>query len=342
MNRIVVFLPNKPFWGARIVQIPFFYGLRRGFPHHRIHVFSPVTEGRMFLDIGLADRFFQFPKKGHFTRIVGALRDVKPDLVFNLQHESERLNLVISLIPCTKIGYRHPITAAGFTHVVSNTENYRADHYLDLLAPLGLRRPARPYFEAMAERSELRVPGDRAVFTMIPAGDGDYKKWGVENYLSLVDRIEGEIPCSVSYFVLGPEEQAYEPVIMSRSHLNLNVLSCASMADIAKVCLASCCVVSNDCGPSHIAQLCGTPYVGIFAHLDETPEEIDARVGRWFRYGDKSRPIVAEKDQPITGIPVDRVWDAVQSLIAGTAASKARHGSSSLKGREQRGERWAC
>src|SRR5689334_22077817 len=52
---IAVILPRKPFWGARIVQVPLFRALRERHPEARILLFASAEGGEEFVRWRLGD-----------------------------------------------------------------------------------------------------------------------------------------------------------------------------------------------------------------------------------------------------------------------------------------------
>jgi len=69
VRQIVVFAPNKLFFGANILQIPFFQHLRSGYPYARITIWSPEKASEMMLNLNLADELLIYHGWGDYFRI---------------------------------------------------------------------------------------------------------------------------------------------------------------------------------------------------------------------------------------------------------------------------------
>jgi hypothetical protein len=104
---IAVLVPNKPFWGARIVQVPFLWALRKAWPGEEIRLHAPVGEAREFLGWALADSWRPYGRAGGpgALGLVRALRAEEADRVYNLRRKSGACVLATALAPGSRIGF---------------------------------------------------------------------------------------------------------------------------------------------------------------------------------------------------------------------------------------------
>lgn len=195
------------------------------------------------------------------------------------------------------------------------------------------------------ERSELFIPdevdewasvqaktvfGDRLVFGMhfgcINHYNWRYKKWPLENYIELADRLHRDFG---AYIVLvgGPDERNEADQVVHSLDLDVQkfVLDAVNKTDIKRTgaLIKQCDVfISNDSGPMHMAAAVETPIVGIFGMSNLTKNS------PWTLPG---KSVVIKKDlwcQPCYGterhgmcrrgdcltIPTDIVYEAVVKL----------------------------
>jgi hypothetical protein len=84
------------------------------------------------------------------------------------------------------------------------------------------------------------------------------------------------------------------------------------LAAIASAVLASRVTIANDCGPSHVAQMLGRPYVGLFANDRGQAEQL---VREWFF----PRPAASWLSPPvgtdINQISPDTVYERMLSVL---------------------------
>jgi len=69
-------------------------------------------------------------------------------------------------------------------------------------------------------------------------------------------------------FVLGPDEAKEYAWLVSLQREDFKFLMTRPLPEIADAVLKAKLVVANDCGPSHLAQFSGVPYVGVFHELN--------------------------------------------------------------------------
>lgn len=103
------------------------------------------------------------------------------------------------------------------------------------------------------------------IVLMPGGGAGDYKRWPIEHYVALADLLKSTLTAQTRFcFVLGPDEAEQYRWLQSLERRDFAYLMTRPIADIAKAVMGAQLVVANDCGPSHLAQFAGVPYVGVF------------------------------------------------------------------------------
>jgi ADP-heptose:LPS heptosyltransferase len=112
------------------------------------------------------------------------------------------------------------------------------------------------------------IPADAnaAEVVLMPGGGaGDYKRWPIAHFVALADLLKSTLmPHARFCFVMGPDEAEQHHWLQSLGRSEFVYLMTRPIAEIANAVMAAKLVVANDCGPSHLAQFSGVPYVGVF------------------------------------------------------------------------------
>lgn len=320
VKRIVVFAPNKKFFGANILQIPFFQHIRKAYSNARITIWSPVEASKMIIDLNLADELLIYNGfKDHF-RIFMNLLKLKPDIVFNLRWFSEGMNLLTGLSGAKlRVGFSSssPFRFLLNGKVRRNDATYMGLLYLDLLKPTGIH----PLFffediRKMDASSRLVLPQNDQIVCLMPGGgEGEHKRWGIDHFCRLGVLILKKFPRAFLTFILGPNEKDYEKIITQYfNQSNCMTLLNGSLADIVKVSKLAQVSIANDCGPSHLAQMCGVNYIGLWGWKNQHPLQ---RIINWTIAKPNSIHLVAEQGMDIKNIEPESVFNAAIGFLMG-------------------------
>lgn len=319
-KRICVLGPNKPFFGARLIQMPIFQHLRANYPSAHILLYSPVQEADLFQTYGLVDEVRVY-KKGSFKSILSltqSVRSYKPELIINCREYSESLHLVVALAGKSfKIGFTPSTSFLAFFYnktIPYNIQQYRAVSYLKLIEQLNLKNKFE--FEKIIEfqsKSSLALP-DRSFVCLIPGGgEGEHKRWGIQNFLALCHLLIKENPEVICYFILGFLEEEYiKEIESSLPEQNRIILFKGKLEDMIKVIGASSVVIANDCGPSHLAQMIGVNYLSVWGWEKQDPY---ARIAEWFHKRPNATHVVAETNMSIKTIQATKVFETINKLF---------------------------
>jgi ADP-heptose:LPS heptosyltransferase len=179
------------------------------------------------------------------------------------------------------------------THREHDAERTARSAFLEIAMPhVGKVRPADIAF----------IPG---------GGAGDFKRWSLDNYVALADLFQRHFSGAASFtFVLGPDEAKERDRLVSLGRHDFHIEFCRPAGELAAVMQRARLVVSNDCGPSHIAQGLCVPYVGVFN--EPNPE--------WFWARPYSRDIVpADGTTDINSVAPVRVLQESLAVLAANA-----------------------
>lgn len=307
---IVVFARNRPFFGAQVTMFATLWQLKQLYPNATLKVVVRAGAFAFLRQLPWVDQVIQADS---FKDELAAI-DPSCGLMISL-HTTSIKHCLLALLkrPAKRLSYSGRL---GWDWVwtqrckqdlnVYRTEGHLA--LLDLLQPLNAYDVSCACLESLAN-AELRtsLAQERRLTVMPGAGEGEFKKWGIENFLAAAEQcLEHNLVDKVC-FVLGPDESKERDRI-ARWHLinKAEVWDKPALPDLCALVQASTLVLTNDCGPSHIAQGCRVPVVAVF---DETKPE-------WFWKRPNAVCLVPTVGQAIGTVTVDTVVSACCSLLA--------------------------
>lgn len=172
------------------------------------------------------------------------------------------------------------------------------DHDHERTARSAFLEIAYPHLGKVAPADIVLIPG---------GGAGEFKRWALDHYVALADLLQGHLGGSANFtFVLGPDEGEMRERISRLGRSDFRVEFCRPAAELAALMKDARLVVSNDCGPSHIAQGLCVPYVGVFN--EPNPE--------WFWVRRYTRDVVPDNGTAeINSIEPERVLRSCLSVL---------------------------
>jgi ADP-heptose:LPS heptosyltransferase len=319
---IAVFSHNKPFFGATLVQFPLYQHLRKNYPDHIIKVYSPVQEADLFIKYGLADELEVYQKSAfrNYWTLPRSIKKLRPAIIINCREFSEQINIIVGLSKAPqKIGFKpNSITRAFYNRTIPySISTYRGSNFLNLVYLLDLKKRFEfDEIKTLGNASSLQFDIHRKNICLIPGGgEGEHKRWGIQNFLALCQRYLAREKNTCFNFILGFKEEEYiEEIKKTLPAENINILFKIQIGDMVKAILQSNVTVANDCGPSHLAQMCKVNYISIWGWEKQQPYE---RIGEWFLPHAKAAYVVAEKDQSIKTVAAEKVLPILTEMAAG-------------------------
>jgi len=309
MRDIVVLVRSRPFFGAQLVMFPALYQLKQWLPDHRLRVVARDPLEPVFKALPWVDEF----RLAH--GILDEWRAIGPDcaVLLALHPSSERHGALAALrLPPVRLGYRNGrLTDRVWTHAIpADTHTYRALHGLQLLdawRPLDPLVSARESVRALAKAlPPAERPAPDGIVLMPGGGAGEFKKWGLDNFLALADTLRQRQTARVPvHIVLGPAEAAEAAALKHGGREDYTVWIQPSLPQLAALVADARLVVANDCGPSHLGQCSGVPFVGLF---DETKPE-------WFWPRPLARCVTPTSGQPLRDLSTATVLAACEEVL---------------------------
>lgn len=334
--------------GELVMASPFFDQLRKHFPHSEIVLvvgrssYAAVEHNPNIDRFILADdldlyRGGLIRRSLEFFRLIFKLRKEGFDLSFVLQRAWPfRLLSCLVGVP-VRVGFGRGRKGLFLTHSVSNHQIQKeSEAYLDLLRKLDipavfektfyyLSDEEKEFLDLFLERHSI-VSGEE-VIAVAPGGGESAKRtmltkrWPVQNYIELIQRLEDERSCRV-ILVGGPGDRKITCRIMQACPdcLDGTDLSFGDMASIFRRCSL---FIGNDSAPHHIAASMGIPCIGIFgptdphqwAPLDKNSSVIINPVECHPCFTDETFPRCSHI-RCLTSINVGDVWRQLESILS--------------------------
>lgn len=316
MSDIVVYVRSQPQLGDQIVAFATLYQLKAWWPARQVKVVARDDVGHIYRGLPWVDEFLRARSLLDYARSLSARTQVS----VSLHHSSERFGLINLLrLPAIRLGFRN----ARFSDVVW-THCHRKDEAeyiglanLRLLAsyrPLNAEEASRRCFAELARAHRHTTLGADVVF--IPGGgSGPFKRWSLAHYLRLADRLKPLLGADTRYtFVLGQQEARERAELDALRRADIEVAYCRPLSELSAIMLHARLVVANDCGPSHVAQAAGVPYVGIF----------NSRNPEWFWRRRGAADVVPQHPRDgINSITPDQVAHACTQVLSHAPTARA-------------------
>ena len=329
------------FLGTQIVSYPLLYQIKQFWPACHLRVVAQDAVSQHYLTLPWVDAFTQADKLPEVYRAM----DGSADLVIALHFASEKYGIAALLKrPKFRLGFKNKrVTDFVWTHSHrKDFSEYMGLANLRVLAALKDFDPAqaaRQCVQALAalegqvstvRSSELTLANDASdsrsrlsepsahppsagdsnapqIVLMPGGGAGDYKRWPIEHYVALADLLKPTLMPQASFcFVMGPDEAEQHRWLQSLGRSDFVYLMTRPLSEIAKAVMGAKLVVANDCGPSHLAQFAGVPYVGVFHESNR----------EWF-WARKTSADVLPQDGTceIKNVTPEQVLDACQQVL---------------------------
>lgn len=274
--------------GDVVLTIPTIRVLRDNFPDSKIIVCVKEKARDVISDCPWADGLIAVIKR---KRRIG--EEIRYQHAFIRTLRAHRFDLVIDLRTGTRgaiLGFLSgsPIRLGRwaedgtlwrnrlFTHLVrpeNESDQYAIDHNLNIIQVLGLeirRRlpgmkvPQCRHEQAKAIFQQEKVPLDRPIVAIHPFSLWQYKEWGIDQIVPLIDHIHRRYGFSV--IITGaPEERVHAAEVARRCRdMCYNLAGKTSIGVLASVLQHCAFFIGVDTAALHIAAAVGVPTLGIF------------------------------------------------------------------------------
>ena len=312
--------------GDAVLLAPMLMLLKSAYPKADLAVLAERRNAAVFELVPSVDRVMRYDVPCELLTALSGCYDAVIDT-----EQSHRLSAIIARLtgaPMT-VGFATNEREKLFSCLVAYAhETYEIESFLDMLSPfdIGVHFAGPPFLSLPHEvvrwgrqlLKKLEIPGFIAIF---PGASIDERKWGVKNYLQLVQRLSNR---GIETVVVGGSEDALSGKEIVSGNGGLSLAGQTSLAETAAIVAQSSLLVSGDSGILHIAVGLGVPTVSLFG---------PGRAKKWAPHGDNH--IVINKNLPcspcttfgytprcpinarcMAEITVDEVEEAVLTLLS--------------------------
>lgn len=273
MNKAIILLRSRSFFGANIVNLPAIYIVKK---------YLKTDEITVFTDINVSGFYDQLPWVSRQSDVRGFYSVYKKtapntDFLYSMRPSMDSVCLLKPLRNikvAVGLSLRSNLLNRFFDyHCPCSTSVYRAvSHILPLINYLLLPEPASYYLrEAMLDLIESApfsvepIAAKNRICIMSGAGGGEHKKWGIENYWQLAMKLHQANPALHFDFIMGPDdEQEIEFLSLQKKSFSFATKQTLALKDLIGLVENSALTIANDCGPSHIAQCLVKPFIGLY------------------------------------------------------------------------------
>ncbi|MDD5439370.1 MAG: glycosyltransferase family 9 protein [Candidatus Omnitrophica bacterium] len=270
INRILLITLSNI--GDAVLTTPVLHALHVAFPDSRVDILiNPALKDMFEEDPRVAKIFFYDKHADLFEkyRILKKLHNLRYDLIVDLKN---------TMIPFfLQPRYRTPFLRQD------STVRHKKDEHLMRLACLGAGPGNAGLGIVTGLRDEERsrdildgFTGGQKYIVLNPGAKSHVKRWPVEHFAALADRIVDQLHLNV--VVVGKDDGRKNPdsdrVIADRflaiaKKPVLDLVGKTNVRELACIIRMAKAIVTNDSAPLHIASAVGTPTVALFGPTDE-------------------------------------------------------------------------
>jgi heptosyltransferase-2 len=328
--------------GDGVMSLPALEALRARFPTSEIVLVTKPWVNELYWRLPAVNRQIVYkPASEHkgprgFWKFAQELRAERFDAAILLQNAFHAAWMAWCARVPVRVGYARDARSALLTDAIAVPSpaayGHQAYYYLQLLFRAGLIDKPEPVREirlalddtelawGSKHLQKLGLGGPRFLVGLNPgAFYGPAKRWLLNRYAQLADRLIGAFHADVLIFGSAAERPLTEEIARAMTHTPLILAGETSLRQLMAL-LAQCrLVVSNDSGPMHLAAALGLPLVAIFGSTNERatgPIGLRARIVK--------RPVACSpcglRECPIdlrcmSNVTVDDVYMAALELV---------------------------
>ncbi|MCL5005378.1 MAG: lipopolysaccharide heptosyltransferase II [Acidobacteria bacterium] len=292
MNPGKILVRGTNWVGDGVMSLPALEALRTRFPSAEIVLVIKPWVAELYEHHPAADRLIVYDPEGQhrgprgFWKFVETLRAERFDLAILFQNAFHAAWMAWCARIPVRIGYDLEARGALLTDSVPVPPpalyGHQSNYYLQLLFRTGLiERPApverillgvqhSEKLWATKQLKALGLGGPRFLVGFSPgAAFGPAKRWLLERYADLADRLVGALHADVLIFGSRAEKQLAESIAHMMQHTP-TILSGETTLRQLMALLAQCrLIITNDSGPMHLAAALGLPVVAVFGSTNE-------------------------------------------------------------------------
>jgi len=284
IKKILIIKPSA--LGDIVQSLPAACCLAQSFPDAEIHWFIMPQYAALIENHPCIHKIILFHRKelgkwwykpsafAELLRLSKQLREEKYDIVFDFQGRFRSAIFALFSLGKLRIGMTgtQEITGLFYTARIAQSSAHLVYYFIDMVCSIGAKRGKvefglKPQPRAIAEMqkilSENKIDKNNyAVF--VPSATVEAKKWPIENFAALAEKVYAKYRCPVIAIGTEPEKPIAEKLKTLAKTPVINLAGKTNIPQLIALLAGAKVVVSNDTGPAHIAAALGVPMVLIF------------------------------------------------------------------------------
>lgn len=335
--------------GDAVMSLPALEALRARFAAAEIVVVAKPWVSELYWHHPAVSRLIVYDPEGEhqglrgFWKLVRRLRAERFEAAILLQNAFHAAWMAWRARIPVRVGYAREGRSGLLTEAVEMPPlaayGHQAYHYLQLLfrarvldklesvaeVRLVLEKSEKAWAASFLGSRGLRVP--RTLVGLSPgASYGPAKRWLLDRYADLADRLMGALDADVLIFGSRAERPLAQAIAQSMRHTPVIVAGETTLRQSMALMARCRLVVSNDSGLMHVAAGLGVPAVAVFGSTDE---RATGPLSPWARV--IKHPVACSpcglRECPIdfrcmTGVTVEDVYRAALELVNDTESSR--------------------
>ena len=299
MQKSVVLNPEKILvratnWvGDGVMSLPALEALRTRYPSAEIVLVAKPWVSQIYDHHPAVNRIIIYDAAGEhrgpqgFAKLVGQIRSEHFDMAVLFQNAFHAAWMAWRARIPVRIGYGLEGRGVLLTNSVPVPSpalyGHQSNYYLQLLFRAGLMERIEPVKRirlnlessektwAARELKSLGLGGPRFLVALTPgAAFGPAKRWLMERYADLADRLIGALNADVLIFGSSSERPLAEEIAHDMNHTPTIMAGETTLREFMALLVQCRLVITNDSGPMHLAAALGLPVVAVFGSTDET------------------------------------------------------------------------
>jgi lipopolysaccharide heptosyltransferase II len=278
--------------GDGIMSLPALEALRTRFPSAEIALVVKPWVAELYEHHPAADRLIVYDPAGQhrgprgFWKFVEMLRGERFDLAILFQNAFHAAWMAWCARIPVRIGYdlegRGTLLTDSVPVPPAALYGHQSNYYLQLLFRAGLIERLTPVERillgvqhtekiwASKQMKELGLGGPRFLVGFSPcAAFGPAKRWLLDRYADLADRLVGALHADVLIFGSRAEKPLAESIARMMQHTPTIVSGETTLRQLMALMAQCRLIITNDSGPMHVAAALGLPVVAIFGSTNE-------------------------------------------------------------------------
>ncbi len=250
------------------------------------------------------------------TNIRNIIKELKPEIIFDLTGNPASASLILNSGARKIIG----INLAYFEYLYSTFTPIRTSpHYIDIY--IDVLKSVKPHYTGYSyEFKNNSSPNDKILIH--PFAIRKAKEWSLQKFIELADRLNNKYKVCI----ISPPNFIDDDILSEIKSLELEIQITSTVDELIKKTKDACLFISNDSGPSYIANLLGKPTFTIYG---PTNPKFSLPFGENHRYFQKELSCSAKEEKVcftlggincpsyecLNLITVDEIEDSVNSFI---------------------------